>query len=266
MSKYTSQLRFICESLAGLDESVGFNDVDRVVAESRNKIFGNYPIFDEAYREQLETKILKHYYTREICAESFGLWKLWLNNTMNEIMPYYNKLYKSELLEFNPLYTMDYRTVRSKNNASNTNGNEKIQSESDDKYSSNDAKNTTSENKENSTGWNLYSDTPQGGIGGINGDLQNNTFLTNATKVTNDTNNNSSGSVVGIQSGNNKNIGKSEKTSENSKVDIESYTERVFGKNDNKSYSELIKEFRNNFLNIDEMIIDRLSDLFMLIW
>ena len=33
---------------------------------------------------------------------------MWLDARMNEIMPYYNKLYESELLEFNPFYDADY--------------------------------------------------------------------------------------------------------------------------------------------------------------
>ena len=50
MSKYTTELRFICESKAGLSESVGFNQIDDVISNSWNKIFDNFPIFDESYR------------------------------------------------------------------------------------------------------------------------------------------------------------------------------------------------------------------------
>ena len=99
MSKYTTELRFICESKAGLSDSVGFNQIDDVISKSWNKIFDNFPIFDESYRSVLCSKILKHYYTREISAETVGLWQLWLNTRMGEIMPYYNKLYESALLE-----------------------------------------------------------------------------------------------------------------------------------------------------------------------
>lgn len=110
MSKYTTELRFVCEEYAGLDESVGYNNVEQVIDESRSKIFDfNYPIFDTNYKPTLETKIIQHYYTREISEETVGLWKLRLKAKMNEIMPYYNKLYESELLEYNPLYTHDIK-------------------------------------------------------------------------------------------------------------------------------------------------------------
>ena len=101
MSKYTTQLRFICETEAGLTESQGFGKVNEIIDKARIKIFDfPYPIFDEAYKQTLETKILKHYYLREIGTETYGLWKLFLSNKMNEIMPYYNKLYETEKLKF----------------------------------------------------------------------------------------------------------------------------------------------------------------------
>ena len=76
-----------------------------------------YPIFKEEYRTILNKKILDHYYTREIGAETPALFRFWLNRRMNEIMPYYNKLYKSELLEFDPFITNKQVTKHVKNNA-----------------------------------------------------------------------------------------------------------------------------------------------------
>ncbi len=108
MSKYTTELRFICESLAGLTESQGYDQVNWIIEQAAPKIFSfDFPIFDESYRSVLEKKILKHYYTREIGLETYGLWQLKLDTKMNEIMPYFNQRYKSETLEFNPLYDFD---------------------------------------------------------------------------------------------------------------------------------------------------------------
>lgn len=111
MSKYTTEIRFLCESLTGHDSSVGFNDTNQVITEAAPIIFDfDYPIFDEQYRIPLETKILRHYYTREISEETYGLWKLRLQDRLNVIMPYYNQLYSSTLFEFNPLYDVDLTT------------------------------------------------------------------------------------------------------------------------------------------------------------
>lgn len=113
MSKYTTEVRYICEHYAGLDESVGYNSTLQTIEAARSHIFeSDYPIFNEGYRSVLETKILRHFYTREIAAESVGLWKMWLNTRMNEIMPYYNQRYESEFIRFNPLYDTDLATSR----------------------------------------------------------------------------------------------------------------------------------------------------------
>lgn len=107
MAKYTTEIRSICEHYAGLTESTGFEDVDEIIEKSRSKIFQNYPIFNENHRAELEHKILKHYYMREIGFETVGLFKLFLNERMAEIMPYYNKLYESETFEFDPFKNVD---------------------------------------------------------------------------------------------------------------------------------------------------------------
>ena len=58
MSEYTTELRFICEEKAGLMKSVGENDVDRVISQSRREIFNfDYPIFSDEYKETLENKL-----------------------------------------------------------------------------------------------------------------------------------------------------------------------------------------------------------------
>src|SRR5574344_1627838 len=144
MSKYTTEVRFICESYAGLSDSTGLTNVNTVLQNSVDKVFDfNFPIFDENYRRPLELKILKHFYTREICAETVALWKLWLEDRLNVIMPYYNQLYKSTLLEFNPLYDVNVtRKHKGKNDTSsqsNTNG--------------------ESNSSSNGDSWNYFSDT-----------------------------------------------------------------------------------------------------------
>ena len=108
MSKYTTEVRYICETDSGLDESVGFNSVDDVISKSWDKIFTTkVPFFDEDYRKILCCKILKHYYLREICSETVGIWKLWINTKLEEIMPYYNQLYESAKLKFDPFHDVD---------------------------------------------------------------------------------------------------------------------------------------------------------------
>ena len=45
MSKYTTEVRFICENAAGLTESKGYSKIDEILTESAPIIFNfEYPI------------------------------------------------------------------------------------------------------------------------------------------------------------------------------------------------------------------------------
>lgn len=211
MSMYTTELRYICESYAGLTESAGYNNVENIIKKALPKIFDfDFPIFDEEYRTVLETKIVKHYYTREISEETVGLWKLRLNTKLNEIMPYYNQLYKAWSVDFNPLYDTDITTEHTLDNES--------------------TQTTTGKSTDR------FSDTPQGSLQNI----ENNTYLSNATIV----DSNASGT--------------SNSTDE--------YLEKITGKRGSMSYSKMLDEYRESLINIDSMIIVDLKDLFFKLW
>lgn len=242
MSKYTTELRFICESKAGLSNSVGFNQIDDVISNSWNKIFNNFPIFDESYRSVLCSKILKHYYTREISAETVGLWQLWLNTRMGEIMPYYNKLYESALLEFDPFKDTNY----SRNHGGTFTGDTRRNGRSDVSVDNSVTSNGTSNSK------NLFSDTPQGAITNI----ENESYLTNATLIK-DTDTNTTNTDGNSTTQNTETTGI---------TNTDNWIETIVGKQSTVSYSKLLQEFRDTFLNIDVMIINDLSDLFMNLW
>lgn len=251
MSKYTTQVRFICETSAGLTESVGYNDVNRVIQLAIPKVFDfEFPIHDESYRNVLCTKILKHYYTREIGAETVGLWKLWMDTRLNEIMPYYNQLYKSALIEFNPMYDIDLNTEYSKSN----DGNNSTTENSTENSSGNN--NEVVESEGENVGRTMFSDTPQGSLDNV----ENQTYLTNATK---DTNEGSSSSIKDYEYNGNRVV---DRTGSITISNTEEYVHHIAGKTGGVSYSKRLNEFRSTFINIDTMIIDELKDLFMGLW
>jgi hypothetical protein len=70
-----------------------------------------YPIFDPAYKPQLTGKIVDHYWNREIGMETIDMFQLAMRRKMNEIMPYYNQLYESTKVEYDPLSTVDLTTI-----------------------------------------------------------------------------------------------------------------------------------------------------------
>ena len=246
MSKYTTEVRYICEDYAGLDQSSEYPDVEDVISASKDKIFDDFPIFDEAYRGVLEQKILRHYYTREIGFETVALWKLKLNTKMNEIMPYYNQLYKSELIQFNPLYDIDLTRDYKRDTKGDNSGENSFTGREEGSASSN----ATNE----STSWNKFNDTPQGGLDGIDTD----TYLTSATKVTNESED-KTGSTHGVFTQNSGEYS-------NNMTGLEDYIEHISGVNGGISYSKRLKEFRDTFLNIDMEIIKDLKDLFFYLW
>lgn len=69
-----------------------------------------YPIFDEGYRDTLNDRIINHFWYREIAHETVDVWLRRLKVRMNEIMPYFNKWYLSELVKIDPLSTQDMTT------------------------------------------------------------------------------------------------------------------------------------------------------------
>lgn len=242
MSKYTSELRFILETEGGLSESVGGNSVETVIATARTKVFDfTYPIFDENYRETLETKILRHYYTREIGQEVYGLWKLKLATKMNEIMPYYNQLYLSELYEFNPLYNVN--TTKQGNRVDNGTLESEGTNATEGEHS-----NTLTDSRDN---WTLDQETPQNGLTGV--DTYN--YLTSAVKNDDEETHTDNGTESSS----------STSTLNNSTNDTREYLETIVGYN-GSSASKLLLEYRDTFLNIDMQVINELKDLFMYLW
>ena len=267
MSKYTTELRFVCETLAGKAESVPYSQTVEVIETARQKIFDfSYPIFDDEYKPVLETRILKHFYTREIGAETVGLWHLWLDETLNRIMPFYNKLYRSELLEFNPLYDVDVTRSGSRDGESSGTA-----ARATSRTTVTDQDTTGRTVVDQDTGstdtqlhWNLVSDTPQGSIS----NLDNNTYLTQAQKSTAADSGTGTLDSTTNQTGTN-DVTVTDNGTDNSSTTgttAEEYLEHVVGKQGSGSYSKLLEEYRKTFLRIDEMILEELEPLFMQLW
>ena len=106
MAQYTTTMRNWCQILTNkYDSEYG---IDTVIREAIPKIFNfNFPFYDEDKRTEWEVRFVKHFYMREISAKTTGLFKLWLEDTLNQIMPKYNKMYLALETEFNVLQTQN---------------------------------------------------------------------------------------------------------------------------------------------------------------
>lgn len=130
-----------------------------------------YELFDENYKEKLQFLFLSHYLVYEIGSETYNLWYHRLMTAFRLKLPYYNQLYKSAMLEFNPLDDFDTTETHTRGVDKDSTGTNTSSNES-----------TTSTNNKS-----VYSDTPQGL-------LSNKDYATNATLGDNSVNANASNS------------------------------------------------------------------------
>ena len=99
-----------------------------------------------------------------------------------------------------------------------------------------------------------YSDTPQGALDNV----ENETYLTNARIIDEKNSVNNDGTNTGTQ--------KSDSEGNRKFGSTDEYVEHVAGKRNGQTYSKMLKEYRETFINIDMMIINELSGLFMNLW
>ena len=225
-----------------------------------NDVLNNYDIYDEDYRKILNNKILNHYAYQEIGFETPYLFAHHLKIKLDEIMPKYNMLYKSELLKIDPLSNFSYKENYTRQingtaiSSSQSSANSKNQNTSIGESKNNINKDITNENKK------VFQNTPQGELSHetINNysyatthDMEGNTENQESVETSTNT------ETTNAEKNTNTNINDNTKTSSN-----EDYIKNIFG-NQNITSTKLLKEFVDNFISIDKLIINELSDLFM---
>lgn len=235
-----------------------------------------YPIFDETYRESLNEKIISHFYFREIGQETPDRFNYMLARRMNEIMPYYNQLYKSEAMAANidPLSTdklaMTYSEERDK-------GTDETTGDVGKKTGTATEDTTTTETGEaNSTGSNtkstshnndnIFSDVPSSQLPTS---LQNGYYTTR--NITTDSGSENSTDTVKNTTTQTDVIDTSRTQTVDTKYDRtrkETVNDDVTGTRTVTGYTghstaTLIAKYRDLFVNIDMRILDDLEILFM---
>lgn len=89
-----------------------------------------YPIWLESHRDELNEKIISHYFNWQIGFETFGRFKYELNTRMREIMPYYVEMWKTTQFDYNPIenYNMTEGGEENTSNEETTTGTSKLNS------------------------------------------------------------------------------------------------------------------------------------------
>ena len=185
----------------------------------------DYPIFDEDYREHLNDMILKHYYMAEIGFETAALFKQYLNNKMEEIMPYYNTLYQLQKDLLNNAGGIDQNVNLTETYTHNVNT----------EGTSASTSNSDSENK------GVTQNTPQGNL--VNQNINNFNYADGIT-----------------MGSSNSNISDNSNTSGKT---VEDYIKKIQGNNGQRYAYEVLIEVKKNILSIDLEVINQLEDLFM---
>lgn len=277
MSKYTTELRWLIESVTADQTNL---TISQRITAAAPKIFNfNYPIWNESYKTTLETKILKHYFNKEIGMETVGLWKLYLEERLNLIMPYYNQLYETASKNYDYMTDVNsteiYSATKSNNEVADFTLSGNLTGSTTD--IGKDIINTVSKNIDTGTRdsnntinkKNLESDLPQANYA----NLDYGTQLTegNQSETMHDSTNQTTNFTNDSMADRNNTTNAKQDTTQASKNTVnnsgdETYTRTRKGAFGGKSLTQLMLEYRESLINIDNMIINELSDLFMLIY
>ena len=279
MASYTMRLQTMIEQPTQYRNDLTFKDKLAAGVEAFFKEI-EYPIFNESYRKTFEENFVRHFYMREIGFETEFLFKFHLESWLKLNMPYYNKLFESELLEFEPFTNVDMYVDETVDTDSEDNS--KVNTKEKRSNTFNNDTNTTgttgttgtSTNTGNTFNRDLHTDTPdkrlaittQDGAGvieyassideskGTSSDTNNyesdtsNTSNTKQTGLSND-------DILNDMTGNN--------TNETKRV----LANHRHGKEGTQTYMSMLQELRATYLNIEKQIFNEMNkELFMLVY
>jgi hypothetical protein len=255
-------------------------------------------------REELNKKILNYYKYREIGFETIARFLDELEISLNEIMPYYNQLFFSADQDFNILYNVDYkRTIdTNKTGTTSTEGTSSLNGSNESHLTGTDTNTAsgkeanvskavgtesveTTENT-NATNKEISSDTPQDSLSITAKNIDNVTYADNVkwqngtndhtmtvntaseNDSTSETTNSSTNTLNTKQDSNGSTSESTTSSASGSTNDTENTLETTKGNFGVMSSQTLVKQYRDNILNIEQRIIndERIRELFMLVY
>lgn len=201
-----------------------------------------YEIYKESHRPILNHKILMHYWNEELGLESESMFVQAMRSRLEVNMPYWNELYKSVDLDYDMLSDIDMTTE------SESTGVLSGTTENDVNATAETASSNTATSKAEGTGQN-YS-YPQQQIESAG------RYATGGSDSSSDSE--SSNTTKDDQQSNTVSTGKN---------DAENFsTNKATQKGRSQSAASLIAAYRAAIVNVDQLIIIELEDLFMGTW
>ena len=254
----------------------------------------NYPFYvdDEKARKEFEEKFIAYFYYRQIGYETPFMFKQRLNTLLMIRMPYWKQLYETELeaKDINFLLNKDLketflREIESENAISGTNSTNQsnnstnsIESEQTLAGTNSGTQSTTSENTTSGTSSNTHKESSLGdGVAQAsltdgyltatsedNGTSSQNSNGTQSSKTSDETNTTQTNSGTSTTSDTSESSGTNNQT-ENGKT-LEKTELISQGNIGITSSAQLLKEWRQVLINMDEIIINECKQLFLKIY
>lgn len=281
MSKYTTQVRWIIEQATSYSKNL---PISQRVSLACPKIFDfDFPMWLEEYRPTLEKKILMHYFNKEIGFETVGLWKFHLEERLNLIMPYYNELYKTTVKDYDWLtdtnahetYVGNKKLQENAKFDANGNVRSDLTGDTTDDFTGGETfsgtGSSTTDGTQSQTTKTLESDLPQANYANLDygtklteGEQSGTSHEESTTKNDSTTDTTNKDVVHATQNSNTD-------TTQQSTNDLQSNTDDIYtrdrvGAFGSRSLTELLMQYRDSIINIDNMVIDELKDLFMMVY
>jgi hypothetical protein len=246
-------------------------ELGRLLDKTNFKLFDFPYQFDDAtYKAQLEQNIIDFYYDYEIGMETPDMFKRKFKARWQRIIPFYNKLYNTTLLMYNPLTNYSIKDaleqLSTSSSTTDSNSSNNIDSTTDSNSSNNvdSTTDTTGNSHTVSDSDSKTSDYPQQPIAGGDYLAGAGTTTTDATTDnTGNTTNNTTGSATDKTTNNTTGTatGKTTATGTNNTE----YTKTIEGIT-GTTYPELIQKHREALMRINDMVIEEMKKCFILVF
>ena len=229
MAKYTMYLRDVCDFFTREEVESWFKSykLEDYLTSSQIETIRSHGVFS---KDKLAKKIVDHYYMNEIGAETPALFRHYALITMEEIMESKLPLIYSASIEYDPLVNVDYTETFTRN--------------IDGTSSSTGTSESTSKN--DASGLNVNSDTPQGQIN--KNDILKGAYAssTSASQTEASIKDNTETNNTGASS------------------TLETYSKKMKGNSGvSATAQKMVEQYRENIRAIDYEITKELNDLFM---
>lgn len=211
---------------------------DQIITAGKDQFFNfTFPWYsdDNAGLEEFKELFLHKYYMRQIGQETTGQFKLFLKSRLLEKMPYYKELYKTTLLEYDPLINRKWSRMTDELSE----GNELVSQ----KATGNSKTQSTISTETNNQA--VHSENPEVTVA-------NNDYASTMDRERRKTDENGNASSKSQAQSN-------EERNKNENRNVKESMEGFEGNNQ----SEAIMKYREAIVNINEMLCNDMRDLFL---